>query len=297
MSLNRSRAVAAKMAPMTPSGITSITDNRDRPAFIERRQAEIDDEDGEAHTGPAPGHRRPASWKDRPVNSYPTPGGSFWNSLSISASAVPVLMPVRRHALNFDGGKAIIAGECGGPTVQFAVAKEEKGAMVPVVVRTYQRSRSCGVMRNGASPWMIDTLDAGAVDEIVDEVAAPGRRQGGVGVGGGDAQRVGLVLVDVDMQLWRVVQAVGKDLPEHWVVRRQAQQHVARLHQCRHGRDCRDPPSGFRSRWNCPVPAPPAAPGEHLGSRQHHEFHIGAGGDGAGAVWRCRDARPSHGSG
>ena len=34
-----------------------------------------------------------------------------------------------------------------GPMVQREVAKEEKGAMVPVALFTYQRSRSWGVMR------------------------------------------------------------------------------------------------------------------------------------------------------
>ncbi len=40
-----------------------------------------------------------------------------------------------------------------GPSVQCEEAKAEKGVMVPLAARTYQRSRSCGLERNGASPW------------------------------------------------------------------------------------------------------------------------------------------------
>ena len=77
----------------------------------------------------------------------------------------------------------------------------------------------------------IDALDPVAVDEIVDEGAAPGRRQGGVDVGGRHAQRIGLFLIDVDMKLLGVVQAGGPHRCQLGIARRQRQKLVAGLDQ------------------------------------------------------------------
>ena len=77
----------------------------------------------------------------------------------------------------------------------------------------------------------IDPLDPVAVDEIVDKGSAPGRRKGGVDVGGRNPQRIGLCLIDIDMKLLGVVQAVGPHAREQGILRRQAQQHVAGLDQ------------------------------------------------------------------
>ena len=128
------------------------------------------------------------------------------------------------------------AGRCSGsawpgPIVQFAVAKEEKGAMVPVALRTYQRSRSSGVMRIGRVALHIDPLDPAAVDEVVDEAAAPG-----------GADRVALMSAietpsalalawSMSMCSCGVSSRLLGRTPEQRIARRQAQQLVAGLHQ------------------------------------------------------------------
>ena len=139
----------------------------------------------------------------------------------------------------------------------------------------------------------IDALDAAAVDEIVDEGAAPGGAQGGVDVGERHAQRVGLGLVDVDMQLRRVVQAVGA-----------------------HARKQRDraPPGPAAGCGPAISPAWPRLPRSSISrskpvalpssctaggtraktwaSRTAEECHHGAAGDGAARVLRARALAP-----
>ena len=126
--------------------------------------------------------------------------------------------------------------------------------------RHHRRRRRCGRTSCPGRPaacgrrvgLQIDPLDPAAVDEVVDVVAAPGGRQRGVDVGEVDAERAGLLLVDVDRELRLVFLAVRAHVRRAaWVLRGQAEQLVARCDQRVMAERRRCPAARSRSRWRC----------------------------------------------
>ncbi len=69
------------------------------------------------------------------------------------------------------------------------------------------------------------------IDEVVDVVRAERNRQRRVDAGHGDAERLGLLAVDIDLQLRRVFLAFRAHAHQHRALGRHAQHHVARFHQ------------------------------------------------------------------
>ena len=131
----------------------------------------------------------------------------------------------------------------------------------------------------------VDALDAAPIDEIVDVGRTPGGAERLVDVGKLHAQRSGLGLVDLDVELWRVVQAVGANAHQHRVLRRHAQKLVA---------GCDHPVmTDIAAILHLDVEAGGVAQFLHRGRHQRvdlrvadtEEVHVGAVGDGGGAVF------------
>ena len=79
------------------------------------------------------------------------PGGSLATISSSAAMASPELLPGEGSPWMAMAGMPLKRSSLGGPKVQRLVAMAEKGTISPARLRTYQRPRSSGLMRNGAS--------------------------------------------------------------------------------------------------------------------------------------------------
>jgi hypothetical protein len=79
----------------------------------------------------------------------------------------------------------------------------------------------------------IDALDAAAIDEVVDVIAAPGGRQRGVHIRLREAKRADLGLILFHLQRRIVVQAAQSHRREQWILLRRLQQPFARFHELR----------------------------------------------------------------
>ena len=77
----------------------------------------------------------------------------------------------------------------------------------------------------------VHLLHPTAVDEVVDVATTQGDRQGVVDVAQGHAQGAGALVVDGQMVLWLVVQAVRTDLGQYFALGRHAEELVACRHQ------------------------------------------------------------------
>ena len=80
------------------------------------------------------------------------PGGNCAARRSISAMASPELRPGAAWPRMLAAGTPLKRSRRGEPRVHSALEKALNGTMSPLALRTYQRSRSSGSMRNGASP-------------------------------------------------------------------------------------------------------------------------------------------------
>ncbi|OJH16389.1 hypothetical protein BLX88_23930, partial [Bacillus obstructivus] len=74
-------------------------------------------------------------------------------------------------------------------------------------------------------------FDAPAIDEIVDIGAAPRGRDRGIDLREIQPQRTRLVLIDIDLELRRILQRHRSHLGQPLVLHRHAEQHVAHLHE------------------------------------------------------------------
>ena len=81
----------------------------------------------------------------------PKPCGSSATSRTISAMAVPVLTPGAPCPLISIADTPLKRSRRGEPYSQREVAKDESGTIRPWSLRTDQRLKSSGFMRNGAS--------------------------------------------------------------------------------------------------------------------------------------------------
>ena len=128
-----------------------------------------------------------------------------------------------------------------GPAV---VAFEPRRSLLPVPVheRRERRHRSgdgthvpaLQILRHHPERRValhVHALHAAAIDEVVDVRTAPRGRQRRVDVGYRNAERVRFRLIDVEVQLRRVVEAVLAHLREQRILARRGEQLVARRHQ------------------------------------------------------------------
>src|SRR5580658_1669542 len=89
---------------------------------------------------------------DRPVHSYPMPLGSRVTAASIAANASPLLRPGAGVPRNSNDAVPLYRSSLGEPMLQCAEEKAENGVIRPAALRTYHLSKSCGSMRDAASP-------------------------------------------------------------------------------------------------------------------------------------------------
>ncbi|MNN12785.1 hypothetical protein D3C81_1257900 [compost metagenome] len=88
-----------------------------------------------------------------------------------------------------------------------------------------------GVHPRGGLALDVDFLDAATVDEVVDVVGTQGNRQGGVDIGDGHAQCAGAFVVDAQLVLRLIVQAVRAYGAEYLALRGHTEELVACFHQ------------------------------------------------------------------
>src|SRR4029077_19244012 len=89
---------------------------------------------------------------DRPVHSYPMPFGSLVTAASIAANASPLLRPGAGAPRNSNEHVPVQRSSFGEPMLQRAEENAENGVIRPAAFRTYHLSKSCGSMREAASP-------------------------------------------------------------------------------------------------------------------------------------------------
>src|SRR5260370_27597386 len=72
----------------------------------------------------------------------------------MASSASPVLTPAVGSPRISTDGTPLYRSSLGDPSPHLAPANAQNGTICPAELRTYQSVRSCGNMRDGASPWM-----------------------------------------------------------------------------------------------------------------------------------------------
>ncbi len=159
-----------------PQGQDQQDRDRDGPALIERRQAQEDHEDGEGVQQRRLGARPSAPGRRAPVQSKPTPCGSFRTNSSMACMASPELRPGAASPRMLMDGKPLKRSSFGEPDVQWPEAKEEKGTILPGGVAHVELLQVLGQHAVGGVGLDIDPLDPAALDEVVDIGAAEGRR-------------------------------------------------------------------------------------------------------------------------
>ena len=136
-------------------------------------------------------------------------------------------------------------------------------------------------------------LDPAAVDEVVEELPAPGRGEGVVDLAQIETQRAGLGLVDVEVQLRRIRLVVGANACQDRILGRESQQLVLRRDQLAVAK----PGAVFQLQ----VEARRAAEARHRGRHQDVDLAVAHGpgerprralGDGRGAVLGARAILP-----
>jgi hypothetical protein len=86
------------------------------------------------------------------------PAGNCDAIASIAASASPEATPGAGSPWTANVGNPLNRSSFGEPNVQWPLANAENGTISPLRLRTYQRPRSSGFMRNGASACMYTRL-------------------------------------------------------------------------------------------------------------------------------------------
>ena len=172
--------------------------DRDRPALVERGEAQEHDEQRERVEQAAPGPTTAAP--DRTAR----PGDARARDLrrrarSISSIASPELTPGAGWPWISKAGTPLKRVRLLGAVSQPASAKEENGAISPfdrADVPLAEISRVGAVRRIALD---IDALDAALIDEVVDVAAAPGGRERGVDVALVEPERGQLLLVSMSI--------------------------------------------------------------------------------------------------
>ena len=206
---------------------------RNGPAFVQRREAQEHDQHGDGI--------QKRSLRARELflqrQARPLEADSRWQLLHQTLHGLDRIAGAAargRLALDLHRGDAVIAFELRRSVRPFA-GRERRDrhhhALVVAHVVQAQIGRSHAELLIGLYE---DALDASVgVQKVVDEVRAPGDREGLIDVAETHAERTGFLAIDFDSERRVVAETVGTHEREGRVLIRQGQQLVAGLHELR----------------------------------------------------------------
>ena len=161
----------------------------------------------------------------------PMPGGSCFGHLLDLAHGLAGAVAGRGLAEDGDGRRAVEALELRRAERPLRGGEGRERHHAALRVAHVPAVQVLGQHAEGRVALHVDLFHAALVDEVVDVGGAQDGAQRGVDVGERKAQRAGFFLVDVDLILGRVLEAVGAHRGEHGILHGHAEQLVARGHE------------------------------------------------------------------